>query len=84
MGEREVAYGQPADDWNGEQIKALRQHMGLTQQEMANELAVRQQTISEWEKGLHHPHRSTRRMLKMIAEQHGFQYGEPADGTGEA
>ncbi len=48
--------------------------MGLTQREMADELAVRQQTISEWETGLHTPHRSTQKTLNMVAERAGFQY----------
>jgi putative transcriptional regulator len=61
-------------DWSGDQIKALRLHMGLTQREMADELEVRQQTISEWETSLHHPHRSTMKVLSMIAEQAGFEY----------
>lgn len=61
-------------EWTADQIRALRQHMGLTQREMADELAVRQQTISEWETGLHQPHRSTQKTLMLIAERAGFSY----------
>jgi DNA-binding transcriptional regulator YiaG len=61
-------------EWTGEQIRALRLHMGLTQREMADELAVRQQTISEWETGVHQPHRSSQRTLVLIAERAGFSY----------
>jgi DNA-binding transcriptional regulator YiaG len=61
-------------EWTGEQIRALRTHMRLTQREMADELQVRQQTISEWETELHRPHRSTQKILTMIAEQAGFEY----------
>lgn len=60
--------------WQPEAIRALREHMGLTQREMADELEVRQQTISEWETGLHTPHRSTQKTLSMVAERAGFQY----------
>ena len=60
--------------WQPEAIRALREHMGLTQREMADELEVRQQTISEWETGLHTPHRSTQKTLNMVAERAGFQY----------
>jgi len=35
---------------------------------------VRQQTISEWETGLHTPHRSTQKTLSMVAERAGFRY----------
>lgn len=60
--------------WQPEAIRALREHMGLTQREMADELEVRQQTISEWETGLHTPHRSTQKTLSMVAERAGFRY----------
>ena len=62
--------------WTPEAIRALREHMGLTQREMADELEVRQQTISEWETNLHRPHRSTQKTLSMIAERAGFRYEE--------
>ena len=71
--------------WTPEAIRALREHMGLTQREMADELEVRQQTISEWETSLHRPHRSTQKTLSMIAERAGFRYEEslaqPVDST---
>ena len=60
--------------WEPAAIRALREHMGLTQREMADELEVRQQTISEWETGLHTPHRSTQKTLNMVAEHAGFRY----------
>jgi len=60
--------------WKPETIRALREYMGLTQREMADELEVRQQTISEWETGLHTPHRSTQKTLSMVAERAGFHY----------
>ncbi len=61
-------------DWTKEQIRALRLHLNLTQREMADELEVRQQTISEWETGLHQPHRSTLKVLSLIAERNDFSY----------
>jgi DNA-binding transcriptional regulator YiaG len=61
--------------WRPEMIRALREHMGLTQRELADQLEVRQQTISEWETGLHTPHRSTQKTLSMVAERAGFEYG---------
>jgi DNA-binding XRE family transcriptional regulator len=60
--------------WNGELIKSLRFHMGLTQSEMAEKLGTRQQTISEWETGSYEPKRSTSKYLTIIAEQAGFKY----------
>lgn len=60
--------------WDPQSIKALREHLRLTQRQMADELQVRQQTISEWETGVHTPHRSTQKMLTMVAERAGFDY----------
>ncbi|NJN18998.1 MAG: helix-turn-helix transcriptional regulator [Oscillochloris sp.] len=61
-------------DWDGRRIRALREFMGMTQQQMADELEVRQQTISEWETGIHRPHRSTQKTLSLVAERVGFAY----------
>lgn len=61
-------------EWDAEQIKALRDHLGLTQQQLAEELGVRQQTISEWEVGVYTPRRSTSKYLSLIAERAGFTY----------
>ena len=62
--------------WNSDLIKALRLHMSLTQGQMAQELGVRQQTVSEWENGVYAPTRATSKHLTLVAEQAGFKYGE--------
>jgi len=71
MARRRVKY---VVEWNSERIRALRQHLGMTQQQMADELGMRQQTISEWELGLYTPRRSTQKYLTLIAERAGFTY----------
>lgn len=58
--------------WNGERIKALRRHMGLTQAEFAERLAVRQATVSEWEKGIHTPSRAMSKYLTIVSKQADF------------
>ena len=63
--------------WNCELIKAMRFQMGLTQSELAQELGVRQQTVSEWEKGVYEPTRSTSKHLTLVAEKAGFKYKIP-------
>lgn len=73
---------QPRQEWDARRIRALREHMGMTQQQMADELEVRQQTISEWETGVHKPHRSTQKTLSMVAERAGFVY--QVEGTATA
>ncbi len=60
--------------WDSEQIRALRRHLGLTQRELANRLGTRQQTISEWEKGMYKPRGASATLLSIIAERAKFQY----------
>jgi len=60
--------------WDGADVKALRTHMGLTQQEMADRLGTRQQTISEWELGLYQPRGASSTLLSIVADQSGFSY----------
>lgn len=62
--------------WDAELVKALRQHMGLSQAEFARELGVRQPTISEWETGAYEPKRSTSKLLSFVAERAGFEYSD--------
>lgn len=60
--------------WNSGMIKALREHMGLSQAAFAQELGVRQPTISEWETKAYQPKRSTSKLLTFVADQAGFEY----------
>ena len=60
--------------WSPERIKELREFAGWTQQELADRMGVRQQTISEWETGLHTPRYSTSKHLNLIARDVKFPY----------
>ena len=60
--------------WDAGQVRALRQHLGLSQRELAEELGARQQTISEWETGLYQPRGVSARLLTLVAERAGFSY----------
>ena len=60
--------------WDGDQIHTLRVHLGLTQSEMAEKLGTRQQTISEWEKGMYKPRGTSATLLSIIAERARFKY----------
>ena len=65
--------------WDQQRILALRQHLGLTQQALADQLGTRQQTISEWEKGLYQPRGASATLLSMVAEKAEFKYNaDPA------
>jgi DNA-binding transcriptional regulator YiaG len=67
--------------WDSARVRALRDHMGLTQQEMADQLGTRQQTISEWETGMYQPRGVSSTLLTMVAERAGFEY--QSDGSGK-
>jgi DNA-binding transcriptional regulator YiaG len=60
--------------WDKAKIQALRQHLGLTQQAMAEQLGTRQQTISEWETGMYQPRGASSTLLSLIAERANFKY----------
>lgn len=60
--------------WSKEEVRALRQHLNLTQVKLAEELGTRQQTISEWEKGMYRPRGASATLLSIIAERSGFTY----------
>ena len=65
--------------WDAGGVKALRRHLGLSQQELAEELGTRQQTISEWETGVYRPRGMSERLLGIIAERSSFLYGASPD-----
>ena len=62
------------DQWNSAKIHALRAHLKLTQNEMAEQLGTRQQTISEWEKGMYSPRGASVTLLSIVAERAKFKY----------
>jgi len=60
--------------WDGGRVKALRRHLGLSQQALATEMGTRQQTISDWETGVYQPRGLSERLLSLVAERAGFAY----------
>jgi DNA-binding transcriptional regulator YiaG len=65
--------------WDAGRVRALRGQLGLSQQAMADELGVRQATVSDWERGLYAPRGASARMLLHLAEQAGVTYRAPDD-----
>ena len=77
------------DEWDAGRVRRLREHLGLTQEEMSELLNARQQTISEWERGRHRPRGPSARLLSYVAEDSEFEYGAagaeaPAEDRGAA
>ena len=60
--------------WDKEKVHALRKHLGVTQVRLAQELGVRQQTISDWEQGVYKPRGASSTLLSIIAERNDFKY----------
>lgn len=60
--------------WDATSVRKLRQHLALTQERLAEELGVRQQTVSEWETGMYRPRGASERLLTIVAERAGFDY----------
>jgi DNA-binding XRE family transcriptional regulator len=52
----------------------LRAYAGWSQVQLAEELGVRQQTVSEWETSVYTPSRAMCKFLMLIAERAGFMY----------
>ncbi|MFC2056340.1 helix-turn-helix domain-containing protein [Chloroflexota bacterium] len=52
----------------------MRRHLGLTQRDLADRLGTRQQTISEWEKGMYKPRGASATLLSIVAERAKFEY----------
>lgn len=61
-------------NWDARRIRSLRRYLKLTQAEMAAELGTRQQTVSEWETGLHQATGTSIKMLSIIADRSAFRY----------
>ena len=67
--------------WDKQRVRALRKHLSLTQDQMARELGTRQQTISEWERGLYKPRGASQTLLTLVAERAGFDYDASGSTT---
>jgi len=61
--------------WDRRRIRALRGHLGLTQAQLATQLGIRQQTVSEWETDQYQPRGASATLLRLVAEQSRFDYG---------
>ena len=67
--------------WDAVRVRDLRRVLGLTQQGLADELGVRQQTVSEWETGAYLPRGASARLLDIVAEQAAAYEKAPQDGS---
>jgi DNA-binding transcriptional regulator YiaG len=68
--------------WDATSVRRLRRHLALTQDRLAEELGVRQQTVSEWETGLYRPRGASERLLTIVAERAGFEYNANSEAQG--
>jgi DNA-binding transcriptional regulator YiaG len=66
--------GEAPERWDAERVRGLRRRLNLTQQQLADALGVRQQTVSEWETGIYQPRGASARMLRVVAEHTSATY----------
>jgi hypothetical protein len=70
--------------WDSALVRALRHHLHMNQAELAQLLGVRQQTVSEWERGVYSPTRSRSKHLTLVAEHAGFPFDSNSGEDGAA
>jgi DNA-binding transcriptional regulator YiaG len=69
-----AAKRKPKYEWDATSVRALRRHLDMSQQQMSDELGIRQQTISDWELGYHRPRGGMAYLLTIVAERASFKY----------
>lgn len=67
--------------WDAEMVRALRAHLSMSQTQFAQLLAVRQQTVSEWETGVYAPTRARSQHLTIVAERAEFPFDAGSEGV---
>ncbi len=61
-------------------VRRLRLRSGLSQTAFARRLGVRQQTVSEWERGRYVPRGASLTVLRMLAEETAPYDASPPEG----
>lgn len=68
---------------DGGRVRRLRRRAGLSQAALARRLGVRQQTVSEWERGLYAPRGASLTVLRMFEEEiEPYDASPPEQGEG--
>ncbi|MGD9927996.1 MAG: helix-turn-helix domain-containing protein [Sphaerochaeta sp.] len=58
----------PVETFSGEEIKFIRQSVGLSQVVFASSLGVSKKTVEAWERGRNKPEGPSRRLLQLIRD----------------
>ena len=66
----------PEFRWTAQSIRAFRMHLRQSQAAFANELGIRQQTVSEWETGMYEPRGASITILNLLATGSSFDFAE--------
>ena len=70
--------------WDAPGVRSLRGRLGWSQQALADELGVRQATVSDWERGVYAPRGAASRLLLMLAERSCVPYTTAENDDGAA
>jgi len=62
----------PLPDYQGKEIKEIRNELGLTQSIFAYVLGVSKKTVEAWESGKNHPAGPAQRMLSILEKDKSF------------
>lgn len=60
------------EEWDGERVRRLRKALGLTQQELAEDLGTWVSVISRWERNHKRPRKVFRRQLEAMERRAGL------------
>ena len=66
----------PEFRWTAQSIRAFRAYLGQSQAAFANELGIRQQTVSEWETGMYEPRGASITILNLLATSSSFNFSD--------
>lgn len=72
-----------AHTWDAASVQELRRRLGMTQRQLADQLGVRQQTVSEWETGVYRPRGASARLLRIVAEGAAARYRAEPEERGD-
>jgi len=67
---------------SGEWVKAMRKHLGLSQEILAERVGVSRPAVARWELGTFRPSKLAGKALLEFADRHRDELGALADGQG--
>lgn len=70
------------DSVSPDEIRALRQRLGLTQEAFAQRLCVASMTVSRWERGIRRPERWNEHLLRRLMQEERIEQAKKGVSDG--